>query len=1068
MRAWSVRARPNPNPRFPLICRASFRNAPYKYDYAPSTVLQVLLAQPPNHTRHSCSSTTMSDITPPTPTPAEKERRPSMAGKFWRGLNDRIDDVAESYIGFLDSTGAAISTATNAFTGTYTLRNPSVAGPNGRKPSVSPQDIRKPSIVSYHGDPDTDSLDSDEPLKKPPSAPPVRRASVAPEDKGRSFSLFGRKETVVKGPATPPLMHQEKFMPVENDDRASLVSATSSDMDKKEPEDRPSEGLWVDAIRHEMMMEFIQSACENHGWTVANPLTGQMEPDRGVILRVGRGEWKCALPSTTGSTYHSMIAAMNVEVALTIDSKLVKKILQKLPQSSTDVPLLDGTKYQIIDTMSDLTRARKHQYSAFIRDEQILVVWADAADEILHRADEMEQRLLQLVWGAGRIENLLKGANGKTPVIEELDLEKGDEYYDEDGEYIPEVKRRVILINPICVSITLALIIMVLGAGWRQLAGEIVVDHSYVRLLLLILTPIEVFFTLFFMQVIVGCLLQIFGPIQQMNINSKYYSGIRPRRLKDVPLPHITIQCPVYKESLTTVIDPTVRSVKQAMSAYELQGGSCNLFYNDDGLQLISEEDRQARMEYYQDHGIGWVARPAHGKDGFLRRGRFKKASNMNFAMMISNKVEEVLEQVERPEGWSDVDEQKAYDDALRRVVDEDGRAWAAGDIRIGDLILIIDSDTRVPVDCLLDSASEMTQSPEIGVLQYASGVMQVSFDFFENGITFFTQLIYTAIRYTCANGDVAPFVGHNAVLRWEAIQQVSYMDEDGYPKIWSESHVSEDFDMSLRLQILGYTIRLGGYTGDGFQEGVSLTVYDELARWEKYAYGCNELLFHPLRLWFTKGPFTPLFRTFFFSNIRFTSKVTIISYIGTYYAIGAAWILTIANYFAIGWYNGYLDKWYVDSWKVWFSLVIVFNGLGNVALAIMRYRIGERTFLYAFYENFKWIFMLAIFLGGLSLHVSAALLSHMLEYNLQWGATGKEVTITNFWIELPKILKQFKYSFLFGLLSIITMCIMASPVIPYQWRITDFIAIVPLSTVISSHLLMPLVLNPAITSFSY
>lgn len=112
---------------------------------------------------------------------------------------------------------------------------------------------------------------------------------------------------------------------------------------------------------------------------------------------------------------------------------------------------------------------------------------------------------------------------------------------------------------------------------------------------------------------------------------------------------------------------------------------------------------------------------------------------------------------------------------------------------------------------------------------------MQVVHTYFENGITFFTNLIYTAIKYTVANGDVAPFVGHNAILRWSAIQQVSYVDEDGYEKFWSESHVSEDFDMSLRLQCDGYIIRLAAWAGEGFKEGVSLTVYDELARWEKY-----------------------------------------------------------------------------------------------------------------------------------------------------------------------------------------------------------------------------------------
>ena len=50
--------------------------------------------------------------------------------------------------------------------------------------------------------------------------------------------------------------------------------------------------------------------------------------------------------------------------------------------------------------------------------------------------------------------------------------------------------------------------------------------------------------------------------------------------------PHITIQMPVYKESLAGVIRPTVASLKAAISQYELQGGTANIFINDDGLQV--------------------------------------------------------------------------------------------------------------------------------------------------------------------------------------------------------------------------------------------------------------------------------------------------------------------------------------------------------------------------------------------------------------------------------------------------------------------------------------------------
>ena len=441
----------------------------------------------------------------------------------------------------------------------------------------------------------------------------------------------------------------------------------------------------------------------------------------------------------------------------------------------------------------------------------------------------------------------------------------------------------------------------------------------------------------------------------------------------------------------------------------------------------------------------------------------------MNFGLNLSCKVEEKLMMIPRGDTWGQADEAHAYDRCLKEVLEENGVAWADGNIRIGDYIILIDSDTRVPSDCILDAASEMEQSPEVGIMQFSSGVMQVVNTYFENGITFFTNLIYTAIRYTVSNGDVAPFVGHNAILRWSAIQQVSYQDEDGYDKFWSESHVSEDFDMSLRLQCNGYIIRLAAWAGEGFKEGVSLTVYDELARWEKYAYGCNELLFHPIRFWPVRGPFTKLFRTFLFSNIRFTSKITIVSYIGTYYAIGAAWILTTVNYFAIGWFNGYLDKYYIDSWKVWFSIVIVFNGLGNIALAVMRYRIGERSFGYALYENFKWIIMLGIFLGGLSLHVSQALLAHMFEIDMTWGATAKEAEFSNFFIEVPKVLKKFKFSMLFSLLGIAAMIVLATcSFIPPDWQIKDFVAILPMATVTASHMLLPIVLNPALMTFSW
>jgi hypothetical protein len=164
---------------------------------------------------------------------------------------------------------------------------------------------------------------------------------------------------------------------------------------------------------------------------------------------------------------------------------------------------------------------------------------------------------------------------------------------------------------------------------------------------------------------------------------------------------------------------PSVVSIKKAMQTYARQGGTSSIFVHDDGLQLIPESDREERIRFYADHGVGWAARPKHddSEGGFKRRGRFKKASNMNYGLALSLKIEEIIRrlEIERGEKASLADSSTSSDDdsvedieeqALRLAVEEiyeesEGRfrPWAhnAKALRIGEVILIVDSDTIVP-----------------------------------------------------------------------------------------------------------------------------------------------------------------------------------------------------------------------------------------------------------------------------------------------------------------------------------------------------------------------------------
>ena len=188
------------------------------------------------------------------------------------------------------------------------------------------------------------------------------------------------------------------------------------------------------------------------------------------------------------------------------------------------------------------------------------------------------------------------------------------------------------------------------------------------------------------------------------------------------------------------------------MQTYARQGGTSNIFVNDDGLRVIlptiltsatspqlyriqtlPDHAREARLAFYDANGIGWVARPADGEpsassDGttFVRAGRFKKASNMNYALALSRKVEKHLNEMIATgetaigmsarvslsgEGSGSSEDEYALptsleERALMRAVEETWeesgkrwRPWAKNGraCRVGEIVLLVDSDTVVP-----------------------------------------------------------------------------------------------------------------------------------------------------------------------------------------------------------------------------------------------------------------------------------------------------------------------------------------------------------------------------------
>ena len=82
-----------------------------------------------------------------------------------------------------------------------------------------------------------------------------------------------------------------------------------------------------------------------------------------------------------------------------------------------------------------------------------------------------------------------------------------------------------------------------------------------------------------------------------------------------------------------------------------------------------------------------------------------------------------------------------------------------------------------------------------------------------------------------------------------------------------------------------------------------------------------------------------------------------------------------------------------------------------------------------------------------------------MFSYDIQWGATKKEVERSNFFIEVPRIIKRFRIALGLAVTMITAAIVLATGVVPPEWRMPPkecWAILLPLMVNCISHILFP------------
>jgi hypothetical protein len=104
----------------------------------------------------------------------------------------------------------------------------------------------------------------------------------------------------------------------------------------------------------------------------------------------------------------------------------------------------------------------------------------------------------------------------------------------------------------------------------------------------------------------------------------------------------------------------------------------------------------------------------------------------MNYGLYLSLKLEKHLASLLSSDLTESSSSEESLEDQAMKLAQEEifeetdsrWKPWCANgkSLRIGEIILIIDSDTVVPEDCFRDAAREMGESPDVAIIQHESG----------------------------------------------------------------------------------------------------------------------------------------------------------------------------------------------------------------------------------------------------------------------------------------------------------------------------------------------------------
>jgi cellulose synthase/poly-beta-1,6-N-acetylglucosamine synthase-like glycosyltransferase len=184
-----------------------------------------------------------------------------------------------------------------------------------------------------------------------------------------------------------------------------------------------------------------------------------------------------------------------------------------------------------------------------------------------------------------------------------------------------------------------------------------------------------------------------------------------------------------------------------------------------------------------------------------------------------------------------------------------------------GDYFLILDADSSVASDSLLDALPEFFIDNKLGFASFDFSIMNADTNSFTKGLSYSESLNQTVLEPVRDRFGAAQFHGSNGIWKREILEKIGR---------WNEETFSEDFEASIDTYLYGYKGKLLTYVKSG--KSIPETTIDFVKQRKRWVFWTVDLLFRKIKA------------IIFSKNMTFAQKTDSLYHLSYY--IGAAFII--------------------------------------------------------------------------------------------------------------------------------------------------------------------------------